>query len=738
MTEVLATDDVNIDVGETKESTEPTEAVEVEPVKSAEPNGVLENVEVTVEKTEAPEGDDDDDSKKDTAKLVQNGNVKHDGGQGISCTLAHATDYVTTDRSTPVKLRLKEGLGKDPISVMEFFERQVKRYANRTALKVERDGNWISWTYKEYLEDVKTVAKAFIKLGLEPYHGVGILGFNSPEWLFSDVGSIYAGGLCVGIYTTNNPEACQYVCADAECNIIVVENDVQLQKILQVKDRIPSLKAIVQYTGELKEKLPDVYTWNELIEIGKGETDEELQTRMNGQSPNKCCTLIYTSGTTGNPKGVMVSHDNMIAALDQVLASFYPIIDPDNESFQEQAISYLPLSHIAAQMTDIWIPTGVGGCVWFARPDALKGSLTQTLLAARPTLFVGVPRVFEKIEEKMKGIGANIKGLKRKLGDWAKGVALRGNQNMESGKEVPYGWTIATGLILKKIRKALGLDRAKMIFTAAAPISKQTLQYFQSLNIPLLELYGLSESTGAITVNTPSKCRITSIGPVLDIDEYRIANPDEDGSGELCFRGRNIFMGYLNNAEKTKEAIDDDGWLHTGDVGKVDEDGFFYITGRIKELIVTAGGENIAPIPIEDNIKLEIPLVATCMVIGDKKKFLSCLLTCQVEIDLDSGLPTDNLLPSAVHYCSELGLNVTKASEIAPDTPEVLKNAIQEGINNANKKACSNAARVQKWHLFPLDFTTAGGELGPTQKLRRPHVMKTTSYKEVIDKFYDC
>lgn len=659
---------------------------------------------------------------------------KNECEEGLACKLSHAEEFWTCKRNNAVKIRMsgeKDSIANlEPISIMEFFKKTVDRFPNRPALKVERDGKWITWTYKEYFEEIRTTSKAFIQLGLEPYNGVGILGFNSPEWLFADVGAIFAGGLAVGIYTTNNSEMCHFNCEDACCNIVVVENNVQLQKILQVWDRLPKLKAIVQYTGELKEKKPNLYTWNELMEIGRGISDSVLEQRINAQSPNKCCTLIYTSGTTGNPKGVMLSHDNI--TICAITASKYVGLNPDVS--QDQAVSYLPLSHIAAQLTDIWIPVFAAACVWFAGPDALKGALIDTLKQARPTLFLGVPRVFEKIEEKLKSIGAATTGVKKTVSSWMKAKLLLGNQLKEAGKPVPYGWTIASKL-MKNVHKSLGLDRCRLIFTSAAPISKQTLEYFQSLNLPLLELYGMSESTGPLTVCSPGHSRITSVGKLLPINEAKIGNPDEDGSGELCFRGRNIMMGYLNSEEKTKESLDDDGWLKSGDVGKIDEDGFYYITGRIKELIITAGGENIAPIPIEDNIKLEIPFVSTVMVIGDKKKFLSCIITPHVEIDKETGLSTDKLLPSAVNYCKELGLEVTKSQDISPNVPEVLQKAIQDGIDRANKKAVSNASKVQKWKLLPLEFTTAGGELGPTQKLRRPQVMKM--YKETIDEMYE-
>ena len=657
---------------------------------------------------------------------------------GVGCKIAEAESYWTSDRNAAVKIRFsgKEGeLSNSPaMSVMKFFEDTVAKYPNHPAMKVERDNTWVTWTYSEYLRDVKTAAKGFIKLGLEPCNSVGILGFNSPEWLFADLGAIYAGGFACGIYTTNNEETCQYVASDASCNILVVENDLQLQKILSVWEKLPALKCIIQYTGELKEKKPNLYTWKEFMDIGKAEDENALSERLSNQAPNKCCTLIYTSGTTGNPKGVMLSHDNILMEVKGISNSLDPWIS-DAAKSQDVCISYLPLSHIAAQMTDIFIPILAGAVVYFARPDALKGSLGATLQAARPTLFVGVPRVYEKIEEKMKSIGASVTGLKKKIGTWAKGVAYRGNQNKLEGKSMPCGWTLAHLLVLNKVRKALGLDRAKLLFTAAAPISKQTLDYFSSLDIPLLELYGMSESGGALTISTPDLQRPTSIGQLFCINEHMFADQDEDGNGELCFRGRNVFMGYLANEAKTKETIDDDGWLHTGDVGRVDKDDFYYITGRIKELIITAGGENVAPVPIEENVKAELPLVAQAMVIGDKQRFLSILLTLQVVIDLETGLPTDELTPVAVAYLKSIGVEAKAASEIAKgEVPDALSKAIQKGIDTANKKAVNNASRVQKWKLLPLDFTTSGGELGPTQKLRRPQVLKM--YKETIDAFY--
>ncbi|KFQ30797.1 Long-chain-fatty-acid--CoA ligase ACSBG2, partial [Merops nubicus] len=418
------------------------------------------------------------------------------------------------------------------------------------------------------------------QLGLERFHGVCILGFNSAEWFIADIGAILAGGFAVGIYTTNSPEACRYVAENCSANVVVVENHKQLQKILEVQDKLPQLKAIVQYGEELKEKRPNLYSWSEFMELGKDVPDAQLQEIIKSQKPNQCCTLIYTSGTTGQPKGVMLSHDNLTWTAS--MAGRFLMLEEAQEK-QELVISYLPLSHIAAQMTDIWTAITFGVQVFFAQPDALKGSLVDTLREVRPTAFLGVPRVWEKIEEKMKSIGAKSSALRRKVASWAKGVGLQTNlKRMNGSSEVPLNFRLATHLVYRRVRRAVGLDRCTRCYTGAAPITRETLEFFLSLNIPLFELYGMSESSGPHTVSLPQAFRLTSCGKEITGCRTLIQEPDSDGNGEICFSGRHIFMGYLNMEGKTKEAIDEEGWLHSGDLGRHDKDGFLYVTGRIK------------------------------------------------------------------------------------------------------------------------------------------------------------
>uniref|UniRef100_A0A8C8RMW9 Long-chain-fatty-acid--CoA ligase ACSBG2 n=1 Tax=Pelusios castaneus TaxID=367368 RepID=A0A8C8RMW9_9SAUR len=645
-----------------------------------------------------------------------------------------ASGLWTTRGDGEVKLRLdQDGIGSEtPKTVHELLQEAVKKYGDYFALASKKGDKWLKLTYKQYYEECRKAAKSFIKLGLERFHGVGILGFNSAEWFIADIGAILAGGFAVGIYTTNSPEACQYVAENCSANILLVENHKQLQKILEVQHKLPHLKAIVQYNEELKEKRPNLYTWSEFMGLGSDVPDSQLEKIIASQKPTQCCTLIYTSGTTGQPKGVMLSHDNI--TWTSLAAGRYVKLTDATEQ-QELVISYLPLSHIAAQMIDIWLPIRFGAQVFFAQPDALKGGLIDTLREVRPTAFMGVPRVWEKMQEKMKSVGAKSSALRRKVAAWAKEVGLQTNlKRMNGSAELPVNFRLARQLVYKKVRKGLGLDRCTKCYTGAAPITKETLEYFLSLDIPVYELYGMSESSGPHTISLPDSFRVTSCGKEITGCRTMIYKPDNEGNGEICFSGRHIFMGYLNMEDKTKEAVDEEGWLHSGDLGKHDKNGFLYITGRIKELIITAGGENIPPVPIEDAVKEAVPIISNAMLVGDKAKFLAMLLTLKCNINGETGEPEDDLTPEAIAYCLKLGSNARKVSDIVGGKDKAVYAAIQKGIASVNERAISNAQKVQKWVLLEKDFSVSGGELGPTMKLKRPVVAKM--YKDQIDQFY--
>ncbi|NWW44911.1 ACBG2 ligase, partial [Pedionomus torquatus] len=534
-------------------------------------------------------------------------------------------------------------------------------------------------------------------------------------------------GFAVGIYTTNSPEACHYVAENCSANVVVVENHKQLQKILEIEHKLPDLKAIVQYGEELKEKRPNLYSWSEFRDLGKDVPDAQLHQIIASQKPNQCCTLIYTSGTTGQPKGVMLSHDNLTWTAGAA-GRFITLTDAREK--QELVVSYLPLSHIAAQMSDIWSAMAFGAQVFFAQPDALKGSLVDTLREVRPTAFLGVPRVWEKMEEKMKSIGAKSSMFRRKVASWAKGVGLQTNlKRMNGYSEVPVNFRLARRLVYKKVRKAIGLDRCTKCYTGAAPITRETLEFFLSLNIPVLELYGMSESSGPHTMSLPQAFKLSSCGKEITGCRTLIDKPDRDGNGEICFSGRHIFMGYLNMEEKTREAIDEDGWLHSGDLGKHDKDGFLYITGRIKG---AASPEACLGMGLAFWAASALCLLISSLLSIITPKSLSSTLQCTT--DVETGEPGDDLTPEAVEFCQKLGSKATKVSEIISSKDKAVYAAIQKGISAVNEGAVSNAQRVQKWVLLEKDFSLFGGELGPTMKLKRPVVVQ--KYKDQIAQFY--
>lgn len=335
---------------------------------------------------------------------------------------------------------------------------------------------------------------------------------------------------------------------------------------------------------------------------------------------------LLQSGTVGNPKGVMLSHDN-VTFNAQAIGQRLPQMNMGNETL----ISYLPLSHIAAQMVDIFTTIMYAVTVYFADKDALKGSLVKTLQEAQPTRFIGVPRVYEKIYEKMMSIASQITGIKRYIATWAKSVTLQHWLEAIEGKDNhSIQYRLARNLILAKAKQALGLSRCRTLCSAAAPMSVEIKQYFMSLDLPIIEAFGMSESGGAHCVSSPESFNLQTVGKTLNGVETKFLNKDENGHGEICMRGRHVFMGYINELEKTKEALDDDGWLHSGDLGYIDANGFVYVTGRIKELIITAGGENIPPVHVEHLVKKELSVVSNAFLVGDKKKFLTMLLALKV------------------------------------------------------------------------------------------------------------
>lgn len=506
-----------------------------------------------------------------------------------------------------------------------------------------------------------------------------------------------------------------------------------MEKIHEIKDKLPHLKAVIQTLppySQYVRKADGYWRWSEIEEMNTDDVEEEYKKRSLEIVANECCCLIYTSGTVGQPKGVMMSHDNLTWDAYSVTVHLQ-----DLQIGKEVLVSYLPLSHIAGQMVDIFLPLTLAATVYFADRDALKGSLVKTLAEAQPTLFLGVPRVYEKIQEKMMAVGAQSGALKKMIGSWAKSIVYQHHIDRMAGRPSnSLQYKIANKLVMNKVKQALGLLRCKYMMTGAAPMSVDTKKYFLSLDMPILDAYGMSESTGGHSMSTFEAPTFETSGRSMPGIKTKIANPDENGHGEICLKGRHIFMGYLHELEKTKEAIDDDGWLRTGDIGYIDREGYIFITGRIKEIIITAGGENIPPVLVENLVKSECPAISNVFLVGDKRKFLTLLISLKTEMDSE-GAPCDDLAPETLKWVEAMDLKHKKLSEVIAAGPDpIIIEALQEAINRANKSSVSNAQKVQKFAILPHDFSIPTGELGPTMKLKRNVVAE--KYAEIIEKLY--
>jgi len=645
--------------------------------------------------------------------------------------LVTCNNLITWDPKGSVKIRM-ERTGKgamEPISIPGLLMKTARENPHIPALKIREPKTGVekTWTWTDYHQDVRTVAKAFISLGFARFDSVCILGFNAPEWVISDVAAIFAGGFASGIYPTNGPEACKYILEQSNCSILVVEDGRQLDKVWALRDQLPHLKKVVQYSGVPTH--PGVLSWADLLSRGKEQEEEILMARLRRIAINQCSTLVFTSGTTGNPKGVMLSHDNM--TWNSINAtSLYKM-----EHANTRVLSYLPLSHVAAQMVDIVAMMAVAGTTYFADKNVLKSSLLDNLQWCKPTVFFAVPRVWEKIMEKMMEKAKDVKGLKKTVSRKAKEIGLKYHTKGTNATE----FKLFQKIYYSKVKALLGLDQCMAFMSGAAPIDRKTQNYFLSLDIMILELYGMSETTGGHTFNTVSKFKMSSVGaPLAECYKSKLMRPTNDEvteEKELLMWGRHIMMGYAGRQDATRKDMTEDGWLRSGDLVSIDNEGFHAIVGREKDLIITAGGENIAPQPIHDLVKEQLPIISQVLLLGDKQKFVSCFLTLAVEVDTETMEPTGKLSSAARDWVQAQGSNATTVQEVLEGPDVAVMRGIQAGIDKANKEAVSNAQRIQKWMVIPRDFSLPGGELGPTMKVKRQAVTK--KYEGCIERIYN-
>ncbi len=548
---------------------------------------------------------------------------------------------------------------------------------------------------------MRQAACGLVSLGVEPGDGAVILAFNRPEWYVAHLASMSAGARPAGIYTNTTPEQCRFITEHAGAAVAFVENEAALARLDGAGGRPSGLRAVVLMDGPTRHA--DVVGWEDLLARGRASAgaEAEVDRRVAAARPDDTATLIYTSGTTGTPKGVMLTHANL-AFIAEKAQEILPV------GAEDRLISYLPLSHIAEQVVSFILSLATGACVHFA--ESLE-KMPENLREVRPHLFLGVPRVWEKIQAGIQAAGASAPPLRRRIVAWARGVGLEGGRADQEGRPRPWTYGLADRLVFSKVRTRLGFDEARMLVVSAAPIAKETLDYFQSLGLPIMEAYGMSECTGPTTMSIPGRYRLGRAGFALPGTQLRIA-----ADGEILMRGPHVFRGYHKNDDATRETLDAEGFLHSGDVGEIDADGFLRVTDRKKELIITAGGKNIAPQYLEGKLK-QIPAVSQAVAIGDRRPYVVALLTIDAarvaEVAARAGSPA-------------------RTAEAAAACP-LFKAWIDGEVGRVNQDLARHET-IKKVALLARELSVEAGELTPTLKLKRRVIHER--HRGTIDALY--
>ncbi len=585
-------------------------------------------------------------------------------------------------------------------TITAMFHDIAKKHAQRPALHFKKFGQWQTLTWKEYWDETSKIGRGLCAHGLNSSDRVVIFSQNNERWVLAHVASILCQAIPAGIYPTSSSEQIAYITQHSRAKIAFVENLELLKKVMEVRSQLHDLKFIVLMYGKSEDE--GVLTWDKVISTCDDFSEAEFKERREHQSSQSLATLVYTSGTTSNPKAVMLSHHNLCWMAKQAIETGFRLTEND------RMISYLPLSHIAEQLLTIYGPMQGGNSIYFA--ESLE-TLLQNLKEVKPTVFMGVPRVWEKMHSSILNASLQNQGIKQKLGKWAKKIGEAYYATSSPSLMQSLSFYLARALIFKKVRKALGLEKCRIQITGAAPVSKETLRFFTSLDIPLYEVYGMSECTGPTTISLPGSSKLGKAGKVLAGSEIRIAS-----DGEILIRGEHVFMGYLDDQQSTEDAIDEKGWLHSGDLGSLDAEGFLDITGRKKNLIITAGGENIAPEMIEKKFKT-IPEVEHAVVIGDKRNYLSLLIT------LDP--------VQAKNTSQRIGSHAQSLEELSHC--HIFRDYLEKQVALVNKSV-ARVQTIKKFEIIPHSFSEDQGELTPTLKVKRAVICRR--YSQEIEGMY--
>lgn len=580
-----------------------------------------------------------------------------------------------------------------------MFFQQAQRLADRIAMRHKVLGLWAPVTWQEYAGHVRRLANGLLAMGLAKGDRVGLIGENRPEWLYADMAVQSCGGITAAIYATNSPEQCRYVLDHGETRFFFVENEEQLDKFLQIEDQVPHVEhVIVMDTEGLRGfSHPKVMDLSRLEAIGDDYARRfpgALDERIDSIDPDDVALLIYTSGTTGPPKGAMLTHLNVLWTADS-LGRANPIRE------DEETLSFLPLSHIAQRMVSLYLPMYWGFTVNFCENT---DTVLQDMREISPTLVFAVPRIWEKLHSGVELQVEEADWFKR----WAYRVALgigrrHATAALETGHVPPLlkaMYFLARSIVLHPLTRRLGLDRSRFVISGAAPISPDVLRYFHSLGVPIREVYGQTEGSGPTTIHQGERIKLSTVGKPLPGVEVRIAD-----DGEILVKGHNVFKGYFNDPEATAETLKD-GWLMSGDVGELDQEGYLRITDRKKDLFITAGGKNIAPQYIENKLKFS-PYINDAVVIGDGRRYITALIVIDEE--------------NVGNWAQNEKIPYTTYTDLTQN--ELVNELIEAEVAKVNK-TLAGPEQVKRFAILPTRLHQEDGDVTPTLKVKRQAIME--------------
>jgi long-chain acyl-CoA synthetase len=594
-------------------------------------------------------------------------------------------------------------------SVPALFFNTVKGKGTQVALRKKELGLWRDITWSEYADNVKLVALGLMSMGFEKGQSAGIIGENSPHWVYADLGIMSAGGVTVGIYATNAADQCEYVVSNSEARFYFAENEEQLDKALTFRANTPHMEKIIVWDMEGLHHFSDpmVISFDELLEMGRQfekENPGALDERRNQVGPDDLAVLIYTSGTTGPPKGAMLTHNNLLWMSD-AMGQVVTVRDDD------EFLSFLPLCHIFEQLFTVLCNLRYACVVNFIEnTDTVTANMTEV----SPTVGYAVPRIWEKYHSAVMIRMADATFFKRMVFKAAMGIGLKHAKLKLSfqpiSAQLKLAYALAHFAVFRKLKKRLGFDRFRLAISGAAPISPDVLVFYHAIGVSLREGYGQTEGTGVTTAAKGDDIKLGTVGPPLPGVELKLSD-----EGEILVKSPGVFKGYFKNPEATAETLQD-GWLYSGDVGEMDDDGFLKITDRKKDLIITAGGKNIAPQYIENQLKFS-PYVNDAVVIGDRRKYLTALIVIDEE--------------NVVKFAQDQKIPFTTYESLTQNE-EIVK-LIDEEVTRVNK-SLSRVEQVKKFTILPKKLYEEDGEVTPTMKVKRKYINQ--AFGDLIEGMY--